>query len=774
MSESDAGFSFGANPEPIPPDFDDVDAIEVSGEPVSRSEAKKMGVATTLHNPRDGKKTSAVMRLDSLPKDISEELARKLETAWQHLKRNEIEKALTLAQEVVWEHPTLVAAKLIIARCFINRKEYEKALNILQAISETEANAETLYYTGLCQSRLGKIKDAIDTLKIARAASTDALIRKRTSELLKHLQGEQTVCPICGKKVLYDSMVDVGDQTICNNCARSRRDLDEEDDDDDEWMEDEKGGKRRRKRLRPPLTRADILIRAVFAVFVMVFLWGVLYAMSLVLPAQYAPVRRMLPDWSMLPRAQSPAELTPPPPIDLGTVSAPKTIPELSFDSPAISQAIAGVQLRHKAFIEGMERREGIYGVTIYPEPKGPYDVTPSTGEFTWTPTQEDAGKTFEVSFSAVFKTMRARDQLNQVTVSSGPVFKNIVNWRIPELGDARHFLATDLDGDDKPEVIIVSGTFWDGDVVAFSESLDGEYEQLASTKLPGRPAGIGVILAEEEKWLAVADYWNSRLRHYALRGGNLAEMAVDIDLPGRPILAGFDMVSSTSALLCRSEDGTRVFAYRQRGQLRSEKIGEWLVPDEFVWRRLLLVPGNLLDKRETRLVLLGGDAANAVYLMDIGSDAPKQLKLGIDGILLDASLGKDGKVYCLVEQEGQLYLTAFRLDDNDKLVISAPVAAGEGPALCGFAAVSLAGQKSASDLMIFSSNRIGISFPVSAEEPGATNYWQLPKPARLFGGAVVMPGDLGREPRVLYLDVDGGLWTASIDNQPASDDHKD
>ncbi len=147
MSDAKSGFTFGQPPEAADDDIADIDAIEVSGEPVSRSEAKNLGFVQ-FDTSREAKASSAVFRLDQLPGDISGDLSKKLEAAWHHLKQNDIDEALTLAQEVVWEYPSLVAAKVIIARCFINRKEYDLALNLLQAIGDSEMNAETLYYIG--------------------------------------------------------------------------------------------------------------------------------------------------------------------------------------------------------------------------------------------------------------------------------------------------------------------------------------------------------------------------------------------------------------------------------------------------------------------------------------------------------------------------------------------------------------------------------------------------------------------------------------------------
>lgn len=774
MNESDGGFSFGRPDEThnILPASDEVDAIEVSGEPVSRSEAKNMGIVTrdpkSAAATRDDKSATTLMRLDQLPKDLSGELTNKLEAAWNHLKRNEIEEAVTLAQEVVFEYPALVAPKIIIARCFINRKEYKKALSILQAIGESEMNSETMYYIGLCQSRLGRIGEAMETLKLARASSTDTIIRKRAGDLMQHLQGEQTVCPVCGKKSLYDSMVEVGNQTVCANCAKTMgEDEDDGDDDeyDDEW-EDEGGyrrGRRRKKRLRPPLSKTDIALRVVFGCFLLALAWLGLYILSLASPSMYSSVRSFIPDWSLLPAAQH--NSYGPKPQAPANPAATRIVSSIQIDSPPLSRAIAGVELRHQVFIESPENREWEYSVSVYPMPVGDFGLESKTGDFRWTPADADVGKTFEIMFSATLKNHRARDQINQVMVSPGPRFENAVNWTSPRPGEARQMTVADLNNDGRQDLILASGAFWEGEVVVFDISDDAETEskRVASARLPGRPVGLGVILADDERWISVADYWNSRLRYYALRGGNLSEMAVDISLPGRPILTAFDTKSSTTAVICRNDDANHLLVYRQVGQLRSEKVGDWTVPDAFVWRRILLLPG-VGDNSNTisRFLLFGGDAGESVYLVDEGDADPILLKLGISGMLVDAAADNDGEVFCLVKNDNGLQLYRFTLDEDKDATLVGPVNAGGNAALGGFAVLPTDGQD-APVAFVLSTTSLGLSIASSGAGGDWVHYWPLPRPAMLLGQAVVIPGDRENAPRVAYFDDDGGVWSVDI-----------
>lgn len=766
MKESNSGFSFGSAGQDDE-DAGEVDAIEVSGEPVSRSEAKNMGFAQ-FDSSREAKESSSLFRQEHLPSGLSDELTKKLEKAWQHLKKNELDDALTLAQEVVWESPDLVAPKVVIARCFINLKEYNKAFNILQAIPEDDTNAEILYYTALCLSRLGKVKEAIDTLKLAKvaASSGDGVIRKRANDLLLHLQGEQTVCPVCGKKVLYDSMVEVGDQTVCANCAKNmpEEEDEEEDDDDDEWDEDEdeSGGRRRKKRPRPPLTKIDILIRFVFVLFLVGFLLLGVYMMSFIAPDYYAKIRPILPDsWEFLPRA---GNVTPISEILENASTQQNTpAPSITFDSAPLTTAVAGIEVHHKAWVRNMEKRDGVFRVSFQPEPTNKYRFDEKSGELSWLPAEQDAGKVFTVTFGAAFNNVVARDQINKVAVSSGPRFRSMLSIGEPRPGQIVHLLAEDLGGGEQAEIIAVQGQYWQGQISAFEETQDGFLQQVSRTAIPGRPAGAGVVLADGEKWLAVADYWNSRLRYYALRDGNLSEMAVDVDLPGRPLLAGFDRDSSMSVIVCSGESRLNLVCYRQEGQLKNTKIGEWPLPDDFVWRRILVLPANEEEGRGPIPILIGGEPSGSIFLVDIAGDRLVPMKLDVPGGIVDAAIGADGRVHCLVESEGRLNLVNFThsfTGEAQEVVVSA---VGDAAVVTGLVSVGFLARDGMHDLTVLSSDRLGISFVGSDGRYGDFKWWNLPKPSRLFGDVVAVPAANGYSARMFYIDNAGDLWRVGI-----------
>ncbi len=769
-SEGGGGFFFGTpkqEPEERPPEKElpdtemEVEAVEVDGEPVSRSEAKRLGFAS-IDNAREAKSATARLRLDHLPPDVGNELAQKLERSWFHLKRNEIDEALTLAQEVVWEYPTLAPAKLVIARCFINRREYEKGLNILATIPEGDRDAEILYFLGLCQSRIGKAKEAMDTLRRSAEIASDALIRKRATDLLQNVQGEQALCPICGKRTLYDSMVEAGDTMVCLNCAKKYPDgvvpKGAEEEEEEEDAADERGT-RRRKRLRPPLSRTDVMLRLLFAVFLVFILALAVYLLYLLAPAQYEQFRSLIPDSvNFLPpgpyvqpqaNAQRPA------------APEPWTSPTLVFSSQPLVQAMAGVEVRRRLKVDRMENSDGAFKVTFRPAPAGPYTLNEKTGDFSWTPAPEDATKAFEISFAAVFKNnLRARDQISTITVSAGPEFRRLGGYADLNPAQTVHLLAEDMDGDGDQELVLFSGEYWRGHIVVFQSANNGEYRELSRSEISGRPVGAGVILADQEKWLALADYWNSRFRFFAHRNGKLAEMANTIDLPGPPILAGFNRDLSVAAALCRVDGGLRVVAHRQEGQLENRRIGEWRVPDDRLWRRILVL--NAGGDNQPKILLLGGSFPSPALVLEPGKEPVPAPPAGGDaaGVLVEAAPARDGaRLRCLAENAGRLRLIALNTAANAKPAAGGAVDAGPAPALAGIALGDLTGA-GGEDCAILSSGRIGIAF-AGAEDGDSPNmqFWPLPEPARLFGRPVVLGGGKG----LVYVGESGGLWNVGI-----------
>ncbi|MCD7895812.1 MAG: tetratricopeptide repeat protein [Planctomycetaceae bacterium] len=766
MKDLDSGFSFGVDPDGLASNEEtaDIDAIEVSGEPVSRAEARKMGI-TAFDTSYRAKAATTIIRVDQLPKDITDTDSEKLKQALSHLQHNEIEDALTLAQEVVWEYPDLIPAKLIIARCFINRKEYNKSLAILNAIPEHDRDFDVTYYMALTQSRLGDVREAISNLKRVRTSTADTLVRKRASDLLLHLQGEKTVCPACGKQTLYDSMVDIGDQTVCTNCAKivAEGGVAEEIVDEDEFDDDEepvKGETKRRKRLRPPLTKGDILIRVVFGLFVLAFLVFGVYMLQFISPDHYRTVRPYLPaGWTFL----SPIATDTPVSAGPSGPEPPRVVPTMLFDSPTLTRAVVDVPLRHQLVIEGMEDRpDAEYRAVITPPPAGPHSLDAARGEFVWTPAAADAGKTFVITFTGVFTTVQSMDQVNRVTVSPGPVFKGIATLPPRRPGETTHLVAHDLSGNGSAEFIAVTGRFWDGVISLYQDGGDGFYKLVTSTTFPGRPAGAGGIRAGGEYGIAVADYWNSRLRLYAFRSGHIAEMALSFDLPGRPVLAGFDAETSLAAVLCRTENVMRAVSFRQEGQLNTERLGDWTLPNEPIWQKVV-IPSASEALPEPLPVVVGGTAGNGVYLLDPANDDPVRVQLDRSGAIIDAAAGPDGKVYILLRDGESLSVTSFFPTPDGRAVDVRDQPFGSWPALSGLAALQFSASAPGPDIVVLDAATLRAGLALVAGAPPTPLETPLPTAARVLGNVATMTKKDGSGAMLLYLDAARDVYTVDL-----------
>jgi tetratricopeptide (TPR) repeat protein len=788
VTTSDDGFSFGAPAIGVMDNDDPGDGksttaiIDVLGEPVSRSEAKSLGYSS-FGNLRAGS-TRAVTRImhRPLPPDLEAPLADKMETAWNHLRCNELDEAMTLAQEVAWEKPDLVSAKLLIARCFIVRDQNDKALAILSAIPDPERDAEILYYTGFCQSRLGKTKEAIATLQQSQKNSTDTLIRQRAGDLLLSLRGEKSICPLCGRKFDYESLVEAGDRLLCPDCAREE--LEKAGDDD---PEDGETNAKRRKRLRPPLTPVEMAIRIVFVLFFFFMLGFSVYLVYLLSPEHYKWLRSNLP---YVGEFMPPPPYIPPPPSSLPVYRPPRVLPAVDFSSPPLQKAMARVPVTHKLALDGMSIGKGEFKVEFDPVPSGPFELDKQNGILTWTPSLEDGGKTFTITFDADLDEARANKQVNRLTVSDGPQFRRLGTLPNASPGKTAFMIASDITGDGEVELALFSGDYWRGEIAIFSPGADGGSRRMATAALSGRPAGMGFIKADEETWLAVPDYWNSRLRFFAFRNQSLAEMSMDIDLPGRPILAGFNAETSVSAVLCQINGETRLICYRQLGQLANERIGDWKLPNGYIWRRIFVLP--VPGREIPAIVAMGSSFGRTVLLMEPGEAQAKIIqRTGWDGILIDAVPSSvRPAIHCLWDKNGRRFAGILEIpvsaappnasgaaERNPSASDTAPALGARAvretardfkeirvvgpPALCGFAALNQSG--SSADIMILGASRLDVAFDYGA--PGSDNVysWPLPAPARLFGQLTPISKPDAENPEVAFMDADGNIWAIAM-----------
>jgi DNA-directed RNA polymerase subunit RPC12/RpoP len=630
---SEKGFFFGATPMPANGSASDSDdgIAEVSGEPISRNEAKTLGVFDLNQQSslmERGSRTTRVRRKSAsgrhaafaAPEGVSPETVRKVEEARDLLSEGEIEKALTLAQEAVWEQPSFVAAKVVIARAFIANNENSKALALLQAIPDQEMIAEAVYYQGIALNNIGRGPEALEAFKKSLArASSDADLRKHATDMISRMRGEYIACPICGRKVLPDAIVDIGEESVCSDCARK---LEEEEPDDDEF---DATGLRRRRKLRPPKSKTDILLRIVIGILA---LFIILFALYYAAPDYYMKFRSLLPEsWSFPPRTGFLA--LPPPSSGTGAGlmdNTPKVLPSFVITSEAMKNPMVGVPFTHQVQSIGMNSPS--YQFEISPGPAEAPEFDPMTGVFTWTPGSDDEGKKFQIVFRGIHGTSLSMDQENTVAVLSRPAVKTTNASSAAEIGDLCRLLAADVDGDGKTELTAISGDYWTGRIKVFALETDGTLRERWQSEFSGRPVGAGIVSARGETWLAIADYWNSRIRFFAIRNNALSEVALSIILPGRPIMADVDPETSIIAALCLSDSGFQAVAYRQVDQLASEHLGTWPIPDNSLWRNLHILKANTGSQsgstpgqavkappQSARLALVRGGARPLYYL---------------------------------------------------------------------------------------------------------------------------------------------------------------
>ncbi|MDR2390710.1 MAG: hypothetical protein LBE84_03390, partial [Planctomycetota bacterium] len=757
----------------------------------------------------DTSSASIKIRRTRLPKDLQADLAAKLEQAWRHLRSNELNEATALAQEVVWEQPDLVAAKLVIARCFIVRQQYDKGLAILSAINEADRDAETLYYIGLCQTRTGKTREAIEILRKSRSLSTDTLIRRRASDLLESLQGKQAVCPLCGTRHSFDAMVEVGDRLLCSACAKKTWEEEEEPEEEEAYPGLENKG---RKRLKRPLTVTEKVIRGVFCLFLVSILFGGVYFLYLLAPEHYAWLRNSIP--------YSDAILPPPPfmpPSSPGRSQpmSPRVIPSLAFKSRPVRKAIVGVPVRIALEIEGMNARAGTFKAGMTPNPAVPFQLDAKTNVFSWTPAPDDAGKEFTLSFGADFQNARAKEQISRFTVSSGPVFKKIGSWENGEPSGAEFLAATDLNGNGKPDLALVSGNYSQSEIAIFTQTGNESLIETARLPISGRSAGAGAIAADTERWLAVADYWSSRIRFFAFRENVLSEMAVNIDLPGRPLLAGFNTEEATIAVVCRTDDGgTRLFFFRQKGQRDNELLGEWELPENFLWRRVIVLPTAI--RNTPAVIVAGSDSANSIFLAESGNAQRTLLsRPDMNGPLIDIAARPDYKsLICLWDKGNRRFVGSLEFQDSTKPAASRanrspqpastpppqtgapslqpqanrnafrrPAASAQqtgrnqpsvpaaqsytvsgGPLICGFTVIGA--PEANPDVLLLGTARVGVIFDFESGGKGETYFWPLPEPARLLGNIVELSRPNAANPVAVFIDEAGGLWSMTLSEE--------
>ncbi len=261
-----------------------VEVDVVCGEPISRSEAKRLGL--TL-----GPSDSGYFRVDAIDFAGASETPRKIHQALFLLERNRFDMALNLAQEAASENPTLPAAIVAVARCLIAKGEDARAHAQLSNIPEDKLDAEARYYTGEALANIGNRDEAIAAVEQALTMSPSSDLKVKAGELLGRLRAEARVAAAV---------------------ADNREDIPETD------------------KKTPAAGRAGrwlvtvVLLAALLALAVV--------ALSVFMPDQYRSLRSRLPaGWTFLPEGAPPTAPTPAVPANPSTprTSAPRPLRRL-------------------------------------------------------------------------------------------------------------------------------------------------------------------------------------------------------------------------------------------------------------------------------------------------------------------------------------------------------------------------------------------------------------------------------------------------------------
>lgn len=643
--------------------------------------------------------------------DIDAEAFEQLRRARELLRKNELDAALPLAMDVLRKRPTMSEAKTLIARCYINRREYTKARAILQSIPNIEKNADASYYLGLCKARMGDIQGAVTALEkgIESASATGAGATGnggRMEELLRHLHDGDAACPECGRETRYGSMKDVGDRTLCADCANAVL---------------RKTSQARRK---PGSARTEpggsFLFRAFRRAGQLLIagavLWLGLYAASAAAPDAYKKIRSHLPaSWRFL----------------------PKTAQAAATAAPLREQPIS----RHE------------------------------TG----------------VAHAAANSRPSARTRM-----FSEPHFQRLHPLGNPGPDGKIQLMTADFDGDGATEIAVVQGRYGKGRASILHETADGLFHPISEASFPGRPAGSGIIQADGDTFIVVADYSNSCIRRFAVAdsnsgsdaggssaggssaygSGGVSERPTPTLLPGKPVLAGFNQATGTFAALCKTGTTMRLTGHRLVSADYVEKLGDWDAPQGHVWRKLLALPDLGIQGEYPRFLLIGGNSEKSIFLFSPGRDAPIHVKPAFPGIIVDAIPDRDGRVHCLIDDNGKWHIAGFRLDSAGSPVDATVVPLGEGPFVNGMTALVHLVPEKVTGVAVLSATRVGLALS-DPEKKAIFTSWELPVPSRLAGSAVVLPGKQDEPDRIAYQDSDGTLWSMGLSTTEAEAEEK-
>lgn len=484
-----------------------------------------------------------------------ETLESKLERVQMLLREGDTATALTTAQEIVGQNPNLTSAKILIARCFGQRGEFNKALAILKNVVANEDNDEALFFLGRCHQELGNTREAKRAFEQCKEITNDPELKDRLDELIGRSGGDKGICSTCGNTVPVQELETVDGQQQCTQCRSNR----------EQSMRAagpavaasvaaEKSAPKARPRVKRR-RRGGLLLP---------ILMIILFSPAAILVGGIAGFSFALSDF--ITEAQSVYEVyaeaeNPTPKTGGGIARIPKTDPQTSgdtgttdpsggdttppsaleqfvIDSPPLTELVVGSEYTHKIHASGAPGENISYGVAFSRTPATPHQFDQARGVLTWKPTPQDmAAGPITITFTAESGGSKALEQKCQVTFRA-PVTSRLLGPVAPVLpGESVCLSAGQVGGDERADVVVARGAYHEGELILYLASERG-LSEAARMKLPGRPIAVGIgNFGIDGAQIMVVDYWNAEA-FFVRYDGELVRTAESLAFPDRPTLA--------------------------------------------------------------------------------------------------------------------------------------------------------------------------------------------------------------------------------------------
>lgn len=586
------------------------------------------------------------------PPASGESLEDRLAAAESLLADGQVDEALSAAQSIVAESPDAIDAKILIARCFGRRGDFNKAMPILKTVLDAREDLpEAWFFLGRCQQELEQTQEARASFEKVIEVAPDTEVAAGAQELLKELKAPaQGLCAGCMASFPTSALADVEGQLLCPDCRGQ--------------MEEAMGGsmqlgdaeqqvrvarhfstetqkmRQSRRRVHP--------IAVVLVLFLAVGGGGLagLVALKASKPQVFARLTGSYGQDELGrpgrfdPTAPDPTQPDPTKPAPVVEPVEPvEPEIELRVESTPVSRIMARLEMRYRFVVEPQDVMAGAaYAATFAGvRPEGAHEMNPETGVFTWTPATEDAGKRFVVEFQARPEELDkiATQRVTIVVLGQPEIREGPAGLIFPhQLGAASCLAAGDVDGNGRCDLIYTTSarredlSYRHGTLYVVLQSHGGAWRKLKPIIYNGLPTGLVTQDVDRD---GVDEIFLADWRHRALRAFRVAEGTVRAEapllLPARPLLicvpttaAG---VKTERALAVYGSDHLiQVFNGGDDGRLVLSR--ELEAPDPGPWYRMAM--GQLdvsTEARDLELVLVRrGRRMPNVSFFSLGAEA--------------------------------------------------------------------------------------------------------------------------------------------------------